>query len=130
MTPRFIAKGVNASPGSAAGKIVFTSEEAVALSEKGDSVILVRTETGAEDVPGMKAAVGILTTSGGLTADAAIVARTLKKPCVCGCSALSVDYKGETLSAWVEGESGKERFTLKKGDLLGIDGTTGHVFVP
>lgn len=130
MTSRLLAKGVNASPGAASGKIVFTSDEAVSLAEKGEAVILVRTETGAEDVPGMKAAAGILTTSGGLTADAAIVARSLKKPCVCGCSALSVDYKGETLSLWIDGVSGKERFVLKKGDVVAIDGTTGNVSIP
>ncbi len=128
--PILLAKGVNASPGTATGKIVFQSEEALTRVEAGEKVILVRTETGAEDVPGMRVAEGILTTSGGLTADAAIVARSLKKPCVCGCNQLSVDYANETLSAWVEGPSGRERLTLKKGDVISIDGKTGHVYSP
>ncbi len=128
--PVFLTKGVNASPGTATGKIVFQSDDAVNLVGAGEKVIFVRTETGAEDVPGMRVAEGILTTSGGLTADAAIVARSLKKPCVCGCAQLSVDYVAETLSTWIDGPSGKERLTLKKGDIVTIDGKTGNVYSP
>src|SRR5690606_37199759 len=94
------AKGMGASPGTATGEIVFRSEYAVALSGQGKKVILVRIETTQEDVPGMRAAEGIVTTRGGLTGDAAIVARALGKPCITGCPPLRVDYANDRLTVW------------------------------
>jgi pyruvate,orthophosphate dikinase len=114
-----LARGLPASPGAATGAIVFTSDEAVEQKKAGNAVILVRIETSPEDIHGMQAAVGILTTRGGMTSHAAVVARGMGCPCVCGATALRVDYRGETLS--VGGE------TLRKGDVITIDGATGEV---
>lgn len=116
-----LARGQGASPGTATGKIVFTSEEAVELAAAGESVILVRIETEAEDTPGLRAAVGIVTTRGGLTSDAAIIARSLGKPCIAGSSALSVNYKEQTLV--VRGGP-----TLAKHHVVTIDGSRGIVY--
>ncbi len=114
-----LARGLPASPGAATGAIVFTSDEAVEQKKAGNAVILVRIETSPEDIHGMQAAVGILTARGGMTSHAAVVARGMGCPCVCGATALRVDYRGETLS--VGGE------TLRKGDVITIDGATGEV---
>ncbi|MGB2730893.1 MAG: pyruvate, phosphate dikinase [Methylovirgula sp.] len=114
-----IATGLPASPGAACGAIIFSAEEAEQLKETGRRVILVRIETSPEDINGMHAAEGILTTRGGMTSHAAVVARGMGKPCVTGAGSIRVDYTNETLS--VAGTS------LKKGDLLTIDGTTGQV---
>jgi pyruvate, orthophosphate dikinase len=114
-----IATGLPASPGAACGEIVFTSEEAELLKSQGRKVILVRVETSPEDIHGMHAAEGILTTRGGMTSHAAVVARGMGKPCVSGAGALRVDYRAQTMTA-----GGK---TLKKGEIITIDGSSGQV---
>lgn len=122
---KIIAKGLPASPGAAAGIIVFSSERAHQLNEEGKKVLLVRQETSPEDIGGMVASQGILTARGGMTSHAAVVARGMGKPCVAGCSAIMIDYAAGTLT--VDGK----RF--KEGDSLTIDGATGEViegFVP
>ena len=116
---KVIAIGLPASPGAACGEIVFSSEEAEALKSQGRKVILVRVETSPEDIHGMHAAEGILTTRGGMTSHAAVVARGMGKPCVCGAGALRVDYRAQTMTAGGT--------TLKRGDTLTIDGATGQV---
>ncbi len=114
-----IASGLPASPGAARGEIVFSSDEAEALKAAGRSVILVRVETSPEDIHGMHAAEGILTTRGGMTSHAAVVARGMGKPCVSGAGTVRVDYaKGVMTSA------GR---TFRKGDIITIDGSTGQV---
>jgi pyruvate,orthophosphate dikinase len=130
MFPRFdggakkkkIAKGMNASPGAAVGKAVFSSERAVELAAQGEDVILVRRETNPDDLAGMIAAKGILTSRGGKTSHAAVVARGMGKTCVCGAEEL------EVLTA-------EQRFiapgdvVVSEGDVISIDGTTGEVFL-
>jgi pyruvate,orthophosphate dikinase len=116
---KVVATGLPASPGAAAGAIVFSADEAEAMKEKGLKVILVRVETSPEDIHGMHAAQGILTSRGGMTSHAAVVARGMGKPCVSGAGALRIDYKAQTLT--VSGE------TFKKGDIITIDGGTGQV---
>jgi pyruvate,orthophosphate dikinase len=116
-----VATGLPASPGAATGEIVFTADEAEAIKakDKSRSVILVRAETSPEDIHGMHAATGILTTRGGMTSHAAVVARGMGRPCVCGASMLRIDAKLETMSA------GRQVFG--KGDVITIDGATGQV---
>jgi pyruvate,orthophosphate dikinase len=116
---KIIATGLPASPGAACGEIVFSSEEAETLKNQGHKVILVRVETSPEDIHGMHAAEGILTTRGGMTSHAAVVARGMGKPCVSGAGALRVDYRTQTMTAG--------GITMKKGDILTIDGSTGQV---
>ena len=116
---KVIATGLPASPGAACGEIVFSSEEAETLKSQGHKVILVRVETSPEDIHGMHAAEGILTTRGGMTSHAAVVARGMGKPCVTGAGALRVDYRAQTMTAGGT--------TMKKGDTLTIDGSTGQV---
>ena len=116
---RVIATGLPASPGAACGEIVFSSEDAELLRSQGHKVILVRVETSPEDIHGMHAAEGILTTRGGMTSHAAVVARGMGKPCVSGAGALRVDYRAQTMTAG--------GVTLKKGDTVTIDGSTGQV---
>src|SRR6478672_11178852 len=116
---KVIATGLPASPGAASGEIVFSADEAETLKAQGRKVILVRVETSPEDIHGMHAAEGILTTRGGMTSHAAVVARGMGKPCVSGAGALRVDYAAGTLS--VAGS------TLKEGDVITIDGSTGQV---
>jgi pyruvate, orthophosphate dikinase len=116
-----IARGLPASPGAASGEIVFNSDEAEILSNDGKSVILVRVETSPEDIHGMHAAKGILTSRGGMTSHAAVVARGMGRACVSGAGSLNIDYKNQTLS--VLGE------TYKKGDIITIDGGTGEVML-
>ncbi len=116
---KVIASGLPASPGAASGEIVFSSEEAELLKSQGRKVILVRVETSPEDIHGMHAAEGILTTRGGMTSHAAVVARGMGKPCVSGAGSLRVDYRSQTMTAG--------NTTLKKGDTLTIDGSTGQV---
>jgi pyruvate, orthophosphate dikinase len=118
---KILATGLPASPGAASGEIVFSSEEAELLKSQGRKVILVRVETSPEDIHGMHAAEGILTTRGGMTSHAAVVARGMGKPCVSGAGSLRVDYRTQTITA---GGS-----TLKKGDTLTIDGSTGQVLL-
>ena len=116
---KVVATGLPASPGAASGEIVFSADEAEALKAKDKSVILVRIETSPEDIHGMHAAEGILTTRGGMTSHAAVVARGMGKPCVSGAGALRVDYAAGTMS--VAGQ------TFKQGDVITIDGSTGQV---
>jgi pyruvate,orthophosphate dikinase len=116
---KIIATGLPASPGAASGAIVFNSDEAESAKKNGRKVILVRVETSPEDIHGMHAAEGILTTRGGMTSHAAVVARGMGKPCVSGAGSLRVDYAAETMS--VAG------VTLKKGDIITIDGSAGQV---
>src|SRR5579871_3425186 len=116
---KVIGNGLPASPGAACGEIVFSPDEAEALKSQGHKVILVRVETSPEDIHGMHAAEGILTTRGGMTSHAAVVARGMGKPCVSGAGTLRVDYRTQTLTAG--------GMTLKKGDTLTIDGSTGQV---
>jgi pyruvate,orthophosphate dikinase len=115
-----IASGLPASPGAASGEIVFSADEAQALKQAGRKTILLRVETSPEDIHGMHAAEGIVTTRGGMTSHAAVVARGMGKPCVSGVGSIRIDYAKQTLVA-----SGQ---TLKKGDILTIDGATGQVF--
>ncbi|GLR54058.1 pyruvate, phosphate dikinase [Shinella yambaruensis] len=114
-----IGSGLPASPGAATGEIVFTSEDAVRAEEEGRKVILVRIETSPEDIHGMHAAEGILTTRGGMTSHAAVVARGMGTPCVSGAGTLRVDLRNELLVA--------QGLTLKKGDVITIDGSSGQV---
>ena len=116
---KIIATGLPASPGAACGEIVFNSDEAESLKAAGKSVILVRVETSPEDIHGMHASAGILTTRGGMTSHAAVVARGMGKPCVSGAGSIRVDYATQTLSS-----AGR---MLKKGDVITIDGSTGQV---
>jgi pyruvate,orthophosphate dikinase len=116
-----LAKGLPASPGGVHGQIVFTSEEAVEWKEKGHKVILVRVETSPEDIAGMVASQGILTSRGGMTSHAAVVARGMGKCCVAGCPEIEIDYKTEQMK--VKG------YVLKKGDVITLDGSTGEVFM-
>ena len=129
MFPRFdetsertlLAKGMNASPGAAVGKVVFDSDTAVEWAERGEDVILVRKETNPDDLRGMVAARGILTSRGGKTSHAAVVARGMGRTCVCGADALDVDTKAKEVRV-----RGGE--ILREGDVISIDGTTGEVF--
>ena len=118
-----LTRAMPASPGAAVGHIVFDNDEAVARSEAGESVILVRRETNPDDLPGMVAAVGVLTARGGKTSHAAVVARGMGKTCVCGAEALEVDSAGKTLRI-----AGREE-VLTSEDIIAIDGTTGEVFL-
>jgi len=119
-TAKQLAKGLPASPGAATGKIVFNADDAVAAKEKGQKVILTRIETSPEDIAGMDAAVGILTSRGGMTSHAAVVARGMGKCCVAGCAEIEINYKSKTVKV-----SGK---TLKAGDYLSINGSSGIVY--
>ncbi|AOF89238.1 pyruvate, phosphate dikinase [Sinorhizobium sp. RAC02] len=114
-----IGSGLPASPGAATGAIVFTSEDAVQAQEEGRKVILVRIETSPEDIHGMHAAEGILTTRGGMTSHAAVVARGMGTPCVSGAGTLRVDLRNELLVA--------HGVTLKRGEIITIDGSSGQV---
>ena len=115
-----IARGLPAGPGAATGRIYFNAERAVEASEAKEKVLLVRVETSPEDLRGMIAAEGILTARGGVSSHAALVARQMGKVCVCGASALQVDYHTKKLT--VNGQ------TFKEGDYLSIDGTSGEVY--
>src|SRR2546430_974200 len=114
-----IATGLPASPGAASGEIVFSSDEAAKLQADGRNVILVRMDTSPEDIHGMHAAEGILTTRGGMTSHAAVVARGMGKPCVSGCGSIRVDYGRGTMSIGSR--------TFKTGDVITIDGSLGQV---
>jgi pyruvate,orthophosphate dikinase len=116
-----MAKGLNASPGAAVGKAVFHADTAVAWVEKGQKVVLVREETSPDDFHGMAVAQGILTAKGGATSHAAVVARQIGKPCVAGCAELEVNYATRTATA--------NGVTIKEGDPISLDGSTGEVFV-
>ena len=114
-----VASGLPASPGAATGRIVFDADEAERLSQLGDAVILVREETSPEDIHGMHAARGIVTARGGMTSHAAVVARGMGRPCVCGINELSIDDKAGTFTA-----RGR---TFRAGDIITIDGSKGEV---
>ncbi len=128
MEKSLLARGMGASPGTATGEIVFRSEDAVAAVAQGKSVILVRIETTPDDVPGMKVAAGIVTTRGGITGDAAIVARSLGKPCIASCSPLRVDYTENTLTVWRDSSDDDDDIVLKAGDVITIDGAKGEIW--
>lgn len=115
-----IANGLPAGPGAASGKIYLNADRAAAAAAKGEKVLLVRNETSPEDLRGMIAAEGILTAKGGVSSHAALVARQMGKVCICGASALQIDYGKKTVSV-----SGR---TYKEGDYLSIDGTSGIVY--
>ncbi|MDI6745265.1 MAG: pyruvate, phosphate dikinase [Thermodesulfovibrionales bacterium] len=116
-----IAKGLPASPGAAVGKVVFTADEAEKAAERGEKVILVRTETSPEDIGGMHAAQGILTARGGMTSHAAVVARGMGKCCVAGCGAININESQRYFTV--------NTFNLKEGDYLTLNGTTGEVIL-
>ncbi len=118
---RVLGKGLPAGPGAASGAIAFTAKRAVEMAAKGENVLLVRAETSPEDLAGMVAAVGILTSRGGMTSHAAVVARGMGKPCVVGAESIQVDAAAKSLRA-----GGK---TLKEGAAVSIDGTTGEVIL-
>lgn len=120
---RFLAKGLNAGPGAATGRVVFHADDAEELAAKGDPVILVRIETSPEDIGGMNAAEGILTAMGGMTSHAALVARQMGKVCVAGCGALKIDYKKRQITI------DNSDAIVKEGDYISIDGTTGEVIM-
>ena len=115
-----IAKGLPASPGAATGRIVFTAHEAEEWEDLGEHVILVRVETSPEDIGGMHVARGILTSRGGMTSHAAVVARGMGKCCVAGCEGCKIDYKKKTLTAG--------GVTLKEGDWISLNGSIGAVY--
>jgi pyruvate,orthophosphate dikinase len=117
---RCIARGLDASPGAASGRVVFHSEEAQEMADKGEAVVLVRLETSPEDIQGMTVSRGILTARGGQTSHAAVVARGMGKPCVVGCTDVLVDYGRQLFYA---GDT-----VVKRGDWITIDGATGEVF--
>jgi pyruvate,orthophosphate dikinase len=129
MFPRFdesaertlLATGMNASPGAAVGKAVFDSDTAVEWTDRGEDVILVRKETNPDDLRGMVAARGILTSRGGKTSHAAVVARGMGRTCVCGAESLDVDHKAKEFRV-------RDGETIREGDVISIDGTTGEVF--
>ena len=117
---RFLAKGLNASPGAATGKAIFDPDRAEEAKAAGDPVILVRIETSPDDVHGMLAARGVLTARGGATSHAAVVARSMGLPCVAGAESLRIDYEARTMRAGAA--------IVHEGDMISIDGTTGEIY--
>jgi len=118
---QILARGLPASPGAASGIVVFSADEAETLASKSEAVILVRVETSPEDIHGMHAARGILTTRGGMTSHAAVVARGMGRPCVSGAGEIRIDYAAKTMSM--------RNVTVKAGDKITLDGSTGEVFL-
>ncbi|MEN6411353.1 MAG: pyruvate, phosphate dikinase [Veillonellales bacterium] len=116
-----VAQGLPASPGAASGTVVFDADDAEALGKAGKKVLLVRTETTPDDIHGIITAQGVLTSRGGMTSHAAVVARGMGKPCVCGCEALKIDYAKKEIAI--------SDLTVREGDLLSIDGATGRVIL-
>ena len=116
-----LARGLPASPGAASGKVVFSADDAEFLATRGEAVILVRIETSPEDIHGMHAARGVLTTRGGMTSHAAVVARGMGRPCVAGAGDLRIDYEARTMAARAN--------LVKAGDIITIDGSAGEVIV-
>ncbi len=115
-----VARGLNAGPGAATGRVVFHASDAEAWAAKGEQVILARVETSPEDIRGMDAAQGILTQRGGMTSHAALVARQMGKVCVAGCESIHIDYtKGEFVAG---------KITVKEGDWISLNGSTGEVY--
>jgi len=119
---KVVAKGLPASPGGAVGTIVFTSEAAMQAMKEGRKVILIREETSPEDIEGMRASAGILTTRGGMTSHAALVARGWGKCCIVGCDSMKINFEKKTVSF---SEGGKE---YKEGDFLSLNGSKGYVY--
>ena len=118
---KLLGRGLPASPGAACGVVVFSADEAEIRGSKGESVILVRTETSPEDIHGMHAAKGILTTRGGMTSHAAVVARGMGRPCVAGAGGVTVDYAAQALSAG--------GLIIRAGETVTLDGATGEIFI-
>lgn len=118
---KVIAKGLNASPGAAVGKVLFDATEAAEAGKVGERVVLVRKETSPDDIHGIAASQGILTVTGGATSHAVVVSRQMGKPCVAGCTAISIDEEREQFVA--------NGVTVKKGEMIAIDGTTGRVMI-
>ena len=118
---KLFEKGLNASPGAAVGEIVFDPEKAEIEAARGKKVILVRDETSPEDISGMFASVGILTTKGGMTSHAAVVARGMGKPCIVGAENLKIDKDERKIS--------NDQITIEEGDLISLDGSTGEIFL-
>ncbi|MFQ5921013.1 MAG: putative PEP-binding protein, partial [Nitrososphaerales archaeon] len=116
-----VATGIAASPGAATGKAVFDTKKAEEMGEKGEQIILVRDETKPEDVPAFFVSNGILTSRGGKTSHAAVVARGMGKPCIVGCSEINIDYSANSFRAG--------SVTVREGDLITIDGSVGRVYV-
>lgn len=116
-----IAKGLPASPGAAAGVVVFDADQAETMGKQGENVVLVRTETVPDDIHGIVAAQGVLTSRGGMTSHAAVVARGMGKPCVCGCEAIKVNYLQKQFVV--------NNIVVKEGDFITIDGSTGQVML-
>ncbi len=116
-----VSKGLPASPGAAAGKVVFTADEAEKQKKAGEAVILCRQETSPEDIHGMHAAEGILTSRGGMTSHAAVVARGMGKPCVAGAGDLHIDQKSKLIR--------KGEVDIREGDIITIDGATGEIMI-
>lgn len=116
-----IAKGLPASPGAASGLVIFDADEAEVLGKEGKDVLLVRTETTPDDIHGIVAAKGVLTSRGGMTSHAAVVARGMGKPCICGCEELKIDYANQQVLIG--------NLVVKKGEILSIDGSTGQVIL-
>ena len=116
-----LAKGLPASPGAASGIVVFDADDAERLAKNGQKVLLVRTETTPDDIHGIVAAQGILTSRGGMTSHAAVVARGMGKPCVCGCEAIRIDYNQKEFIVGMT--------LIKEGDLISIDGSSGQVIL-
>jgi pyruvate,orthophosphate dikinase len=120
---RMVARGLNAGPGAATGRVAFNAEDAIERAARGEPVILVRIETSPEDIGGMNAAQGILTARGGMTSHAALVARQMGKVCVAGCEALLLDYRAREMRITGRPE------VVKEGDFISIDGTSGEVYL-
>ncbi|HVN85305.1 MAG TPA: pyruvate, phosphate dikinase [Candidatus Binatia bacterium] len=119
---RLLAKGLNAGPGAATGKVYFNAEDAESAAGRGEKVILVRIETSPEDIRGMAASEGILTARGGMTSHAALVARQMGKVCVAGCEPLQIDYRAREMRV------GGRDLIIREGNDVSIDGSTGEVF--
>jgi pyruvate, orthophosphate dikinase len=120
-----IAKGLPASPGAGTGKVVFDPDEAVAMTEAGEKVILVRDETSPDDINGMNVAQGILTARGGMTSHAAVVARGMGKCSVVGCEDIKIDMAKKCFSA----DNNGNKYIIKEGDYITIDGNSGNVIL-
>ncbi len=127
MSSRLLARGQSASPGRASGPVAFSAEAAVALAAKGTPPVLVRMETSAEDMPGLRVAAAIVTTRGGITGDGAIVARTLGKPCLVGCGALIVRY-ADACMVLHEGDE-EDELVIAEGAAVTVDATEGAVYL-
>lgn len=120
-TLQVIATGLPASPGAAFGQVIFSADEAEKMGKEGKKVVLVRTETTPDDIHGLVLAQGVLTSRGGMTSHAAVVARGMGKPAVCGCEAVKINYAGKYFTV--------DNITVKEGDMISIDGATGRVIL-